>query len=59
MDHETLNLEWPTLHESILQKRRNEVKKRRSSAGNMESAESVPQATEEEHLDDTNISDTF
>lgn len=50
------DVEWPTLHESILQKRRNEVRTRKSSAGNTNSTESVQQPTEE-HFDEQNVSD--
>jgi hypothetical protein len=52
-----LGEEWPTLHKCILQKRRNEIRTRKSSAGNTNSTESVPQQTEE-HFDEQNVSDT-
>ncbi|CAF0723484.1 unnamed protein product [Adineta steineri] len=35
LNHEMLRFEWTTLHECILQKRRNELKKKRSSTGNV------------------------
>ncbi|CAF1097180.1 unnamed protein product [Adineta steineri] len=35
LNHEMLRSEWSILHECILQKRRNELKKKRSSTGNV------------------------
>jgi hypothetical protein len=58
LNHENLNLEWPSLHESILQKRRNEIKKRRSSMCKENSVQSVLHATEDERFDEKNTSDT-
>ncbi len=46
-----LRFEWPTLHECVLQKRRNEIKKRKSGAGQA-TAEAVPQTIEQEHFDE-------
>ncbi|CAF5146554.1 unnamed protein product, partial [Rotaria magnacalcarata] len=53
---EMLNLEWPNLHESILQKRRNEIKKSRTSINSIKPIDSPLQETVEEHVDET---DTF
>ncbi|CAM4843115.1 unnamed protein product [Rotaria magnacalcarata] len=53
---EMLNLEWPNLHESILQKRRNEIKKSRASINSIKPIDSPLQETVEEHVDET---DTF
>lgn len=46
-----LRHEWPTLHESILQKRRNEIKKKKSGYGNTTIA-IVSQATVDEQFDE-------
>lgn len=46
-----LNVEWPILHESILQKRRNEIKKKKLDIGNA-AANAVLEAMEREHFDD-------
>ena len=59
LNHETLNLEWPSLHESILQKRRNEIRKRRLSTSKENSAQSVSRTTEEECFDERYTSDIF
>jgi hypothetical protein len=56
LNYKMFDVEWPILHESILQKRRNEVRTRKSSAGNTNSTESVQQPTEE-HFDEQNVSD--
>ena len=54
-----LNVEWPSLHESILQKRRNEIKKQRSCNNNINSAQSDSKETQEEFFYEKDTSDTF
>ena len=46
-----LCVEWPILHDCVLQKRRNEVKRKKLEAGNA-TADAVLQAIEQEHFDD-------
>lgn len=50
LNHEMLSVEWPTLHECILQKRRNEMKKNKKDVANT-STVTISQATAEEHCD--------
>ncbi|CAF1032580.1 unnamed protein product [Adineta steineri] len=51
LNHEMLQSEWSTLHESILQKRRNELKKKKSSAGNV-TVQPAPQVVLQNSFDD-------
>ncbi|CAF0988140.1 unnamed protein product [Adineta steineri] len=51
LNHETLQSEWATLHECILQKRRNELKQKRRSANNV-TVQPVPQVALQDDSDD-------
>ncbi|CAF1549434.1 unnamed protein product, partial [Adineta steineri] len=51
MNHEMLQSEWSTLHECILQKRRNELKRKKRSAGYI-TVQPAPQVALQNSFDD-------
>lgn len=47
-----LTIEWPTLHECVLQKRRNENKKKKNNPSNTVAGEIAVQTSEQEQYDE-------